>query len=430
MNEEIQKLLKEPYKLGHYLGFTKLRPFHSEWIRKYWLSKDDYILQAHRNSYKTTGVIVTGYIWYSLQYPDDTVLLVREEGKNAENTITTIAGLLKSEEVRYLYQELYGIKDFQLVKDNRNSIILPTKTKITIEGSLDCIGMGGSLTGRHYKKIIADDIITIKDRVSKAKREETKYVLMELENIKTADGTLSVSGTPWHKDDGFTILPTADKFPIGSIDIPDLTKIKIDDIRQRTTASLFASNYLLKHIAEEGRIFSEAKFIQWDRNQTCRGWVDPAYSGKCTTSLTLIYFDDKKIIVKGWAWRQDITELYEKIKIICGMYNCGTLFIESNADQGLSAKDMAKIYPSVRPIREKENKHNKIISYAKQNWIDIYFDNDCQEDYLSQVIDYEEGQEPMDAPDGLASLIRQIKPDNVSVKKSISVKEYDKEYEW
>lgn len=427
---EIYGLLKHPHKLGHYLGFSKLQPIHSEWIKKYWLNTTDYVLQAHRNSYKTTSVIIVGYIWYSMQYPDDTVLLIREESKNAENTIMTISGLLQSQEMRYLYKELYKINDFKLIKDNRNSIILPTKTKVTIEGSLDCIGIGGSLTGRHYKRIIADDIITIKDRVSKAKREETKYILMELENIKTADGVMSVSGTPWHKDDGFSILPVVDAYPLGSIDIPELTTDRINDIRQRTSSSLFAANYLLKHISDENRIFPDAKFIEWDKNQTCNAWVDPAYSGKNTSTLTLVYFKDNKIVVKGWAWRQDITELYEKIKLICGMNNCGTIYMESNADNGLSAKAMELLWPAVRPVREKENKHNKIIMYAKRNWPEIYFSNDCQEDYLSQVIDYEEGQEPDDAPDGLASIIRQLKPETINLDKSAYVKETFKEYQF
>ena len=430
MNQEIIDLLKHPHKLGWYLGFDKLQPFHSDWIRKYWLNTNDYVLQAHRNSYKTTGVIVVGYIWYSIQYPDVPVLLIREESKNAENTVITISKLLQSEECRYLYHEIYGIKDFQLLKDNRNSIILPTKTKVTIEGSLDCIGMGGSLTGRHYPKIIVDDIVTIKDRVSKAKREETKYILMELENIKTADGTLSVSGTPWHKDDGFSILPNADKYPVGSINIPELTQNKIQDIKDRTTPSLFAANYLLKHISDENRIFSDAKFIEWDKTQTCIGWLDPAYSGKNTTALALIYIKENKIVVKGWAWRQDITELYEKIKIICGMNNCTKLWIESNGDHGLSLKGFGTVNFNLQGAWTKENKHMKIINYAKRNWPEIYFDNECQEDFLSQIIDYEEGQEPDDAPDATASLISKMKTETISVDKSFSVKDYGNNYEF
>lgn len=430
MTNDIKHILKYPHKLGRFLGYEDLKPFHSEWIRKYWLNKKDYVLQAHRNSYKTTSVIVVGYIWYSLLHPNDTVLLIREESKNAENTIQTISGLLKTKKMRRLYKEIYHIDDFNLIKDNRNSIVLPTKTKVTIEGSLDCIGIGGSLTGRHYKKIIADDIITVKDRMSKAKREESKYVLMELENIKTADGSLSVSGTPWHKDDGFNLFPSIDKYPLGSIDIPELTAERINDIRIRTSSSLFAANYLLKHISDENRIFPDAKFILWDTTQLCRAWVDPAYSGKNTTSLTLIYYKDKKIVVRGYVWRQDITELYKKIKVICGMFNCGTIFFESNGDHGLSCKEMSKTWPAVRPIREGTNKHHKILSFAKHNWPEIYFANDCQEDYLSQVIDYEEGQEPDDAPDGLASLIRQTKPETVNVEKSAYIKETFKEFEF
>jgi hypothetical protein len=439
MNKDIKELIKYPHKLGNFIGFTKLTDIHTQWIKSYWMNKDDYILQAHRNAYKTTSVIITGYLWYSLLFPDDTVLLIREESTNAENTVITISNLLKTSEMKYLYNQLYGIEDFKLIKDNRNSLVLPTKTKVTIEGSLDCIGIGGSLTGRHYKKVVGDDIVTIKDRLSKAKREErlskakreeSKNVIRELENIKTADGTLSISGTPWHKDDAFSILPEADSYPLGSIEIPDLTPKKINDIRQRTTSSLFAANYLLKHISSEDRIFPDAKFRAWDKTQTCRAWLDPAYSGKDTTALTLMYFEGKDMVVTGWAWRQDVTELYQKIADICTMYNCGTLFIESNGDHGLSAKDMGKIYPSVRAIHEKENKHNKIISYGKKNWPEIYFSHDCQDDYLNQIIDYEEGQHPDDAPDCLASLIRQIKVDNITIDKQVHIKEISSNYQF
>ena len=52
------------------------------------------------------------------------------------------------------------------------------------------------------------------------------------------------------------------------------------------------------------------------------------------------------------------------------------------------------------------NKHNKIVSYLKGRWPDIIWAHDCQEDYLEQVVDYMEKQEPDDAPDSAASLIR------------------------
>jgi hypothetical protein len=408
MKNEITELFRWPHKLGHYLGYNKLLPIHSKWIRNFWLSPGDYVLQAHRNAYKTTAVIVVGYIWFSFLYPNKPVLLIREESKNAERTVRIISEILQSEKVKALYFHGLGVEDFHLVKNNADSIVLSTKTRTTIEGSLDAVGIGSSLVGRHYPVIIGDDIVTIKDRISRASREHKKLFIMELGNIKTAEGRMSISGTPWHKADAFSILPEPDRFPLGTIDIPELTAEKVNDIRQRTTASLFAANYLLQHVSDENRIFPDPGYEHFPAVAPV-AWLDPAYSGKNTTALVLVDQVAGRLHVKGYAWRQDVTELYEKIVAIMRQYNGGTLYVESNADKGLSARDLGALYPAVTPRNERENKHNKIVGWAKKYWPEMVFDYDCQADFLNQVLDYEEGQEPDDAPDCLASMIRELK---------------------
>lgn len=47
------------------------------------------------------------------------------------------------------------------------------------------MGVNGSLTGKHYDVIFTDDIVNLKDRTSRAEREHTKSVYMELQNIRT-----------------------------------------------------------------------------------------------------------------------------------------------------------------------------------------------------------------------------------------------------
>jgi hypothetical protein len=51
-------------------------------------------------------------------------------------------------------------------------------------------------------------------------------------------------------------------------------------------------------------------------------------------------------------------------------------------------------------------KHQKIVSYISEYWNDIVFTDDTDDVYLSQVCDYVEGEEPDDAPDSLASILR------------------------
>ena len=50
----------------------------------------------------------------------------------------------------------------------------------------------------------------------------------------------------------------------------------------------------------------------------------------------------------------------------------------------------------------------KITTVLYDNWERICFARDIDEEYMEQIIDYREGQEPDDAPDSLASLLRFI----------------------
>lgn len=54
------------------------------------------------------------------------------------------------------------------------------------------------------------------------------------------------------------------------------------------------------------------------------------------------------------------------------------------------------------------NKYIKISTYLRDRWDDIIFINDTDRAYINQILDYNENAEHDDAPDSLASLIRQI----------------------
>lgn len=403
--------MQNPHKLGWFLGFDKLTEIHSVWIKNFWTNQDDYILQALRNSYKTTSVIITGYIWFSLQYPDIPVLLIREEATNAQNTLRTISKLLQSEEMGYIYSQCYpGLNDFKLVRDNADSLILPTKTKITVEGSIDCIGAGGALVGRHYPRIVADDLITINDRISKAIREKKKLLIQELENIKTADGVMSMAGTPWHKDDGFRLFKDAgieiDQYPLGTIDIKELTPERIERIKSKMSRSLFDANYRLKHTTDREKMFDNALFTEFKQGHPVKWHVDPAYSGKDTTAISTLYLDGDDIVVKGWVRDESIINDCDHVSKLIKSVSGTSGVVENNKDEGYTEKELAKRLPSVSGYHERQNKHYKIQQYLKANWNNIKFAKGCDPDYVNQILDYQEGEEPDDAPDSLASLLR------------------------
>ncbi len=414
---------EEPHKLGHAIGFTKLIKDHSEWIKYIWAKEGpERGLQAHRNSYKTTGCTVLGPIWYLLYNPQDTILLLREEMGNAISTVMEITDKYKNINLQTIYHELYGIYPFTLKRENQKSIILPTKIDVGREGNIDAAGIKTSLTGRHYTRIHTDDFITLKDRVSKAKRESGASLLRELRNVEDLEfGQLTHTGTPWHKDDPWKLIPNVKKFPLGKVNIPfimdNLEEAK-NRFRSGTTASLYAANYELKHIADEGALFTNSQWIEdMIADYQPVGQLDCAYKGDNLTALTLIQERDitvkgqllkNQFVTTGFVWPGNIMDMFPRLQSIFNRLKMGTLHLEDNADKGFAAKDIREFHFNVREYHESMNKHVKITTYLPKYWHKIWFTPETMPEYVDLILDYQEGQEPDDPPDSCASLIREV----------------------
>lgn len=415
------KILSDaPHKLGHAIGYTKLIADHGNWIKYIWgdkLNNDERAIQAHRNSYKTTAIDIVGAMWKLLFNPQYTILLVREETSNAIAIVLEITDKYKHQNMVALYNELYGIDTFTLKRESQKSIVLPTKQEMTREGNIDAAGLGTSLTGRHYMHIHTDDIVTLKDRVSKAKRAKTLHTIRELRNLMDLEtGILSHTGTPWHRDDAWNHIPNILKFPLGAVNIPAITK-DVDaatrHFREGTTNSLFSANYLLKHVASDDSLFKDAKWLESiPQNYQPRAHIDAGYKGKNTTALTLLEYekDRDRFIATGFVWDKNIIDNFGDIgrRINDPRWKTGTLLIEDNADKGFSAKEIRNYHPVVNEYHESMNKHVKIISYVLKNWYKIYWTPATDPEYINQILDYIEGDEPDDAPDSLASLLREF----------------------
>ena len=406
-------LMPNPHMLGKFMGYPDLTEVHSDWIRYCYDSPGNASLQAHRNGFKTTTICVVGAVAYLLRRPETRILIVRKDLDGAKSILSEIRRHYESEHMQKLYWAL-GYREIEAKGDRwrSNSIRLAAKKKPSKEGNIEAISMGGAVTGRHYDIIIADDLITRKDRYSKAEREETKNFVRELQNIpQLGTGRIIYTGTPWHKEDAWTIMPEPRKFPVGSIEIPGLTEEKLLEIRRNIGESLYAANYRLEHVTVEGREFENPRLAPFRRDVPVRAYLDPAYQGNHTTGLTIggMLGQDRaksEIILTGWTWRKHVVDLYPQIVSLLQEYNVGTLYVESNADKGMSVRDLRQMFPSVVPVTESQNKHHKITSYLKQNWSRLIWDSGCQPEYMEQVVEYQEGVEPDDGPDSAASLVR------------------------
>ena len=418
VTSDIENFMEYPETFGHWLGYDKLIDIHGYWIKEAHLYHNIDSLMAHRKAYKTTAIIVVGFIWNLLFFnPNDTMLYLRKTDPDAIAISGAIRDNLEKPQTVAVAKFLYGVDTLKTSVWSASKLKLSIKTDTTPEGSIEARGLKSAKTGTHHKKIFADDFVDIDDRISKAEREKTIYYISELTNIVTDDGRIFYSGTPWHVNDAWSKLPPPIMFPMGTVPIPGYkTKEELESKRKELqasalTPSLIAANYDLKHISDDNKIFRDPIYNKWpDRLKLINAWLDTAYDGFCTTSLSMVGLDINHIpYVRGWVWHENVVDVYQSIVDKLVKYKCGTLYVEDNADKGAATRDLRKLYPAVVGRNEHMNKHIKIISYLKPIFQTLNFADDCQPEYMNQLLDYTEDADLVDAADSLSALSKEMK---------------------
>ena len=396
-------LYERPMEYGHQMGFTLLTELHNGWIRSMICQGPDHTLMAHRGSYKTTCVSIAFAIMM-ITRPNDRIMFVRKTDTDVKEVIEQVEHMLLNEKTQYLVKQMYGT-NLTLVVNSSTEL----KTNLTNDprgtSQLLGIGIGGSLTGKHYDYIFTDDIINMKDRTSRAERERTKDAYRELQNIKNRGGRIFNTLTPWHVDDAAMLMPEPERWPWDATGL--MTQEQYDEIAEVTTPSLLAANYQLRHIPSDDVIFTNPQTGASHElvfNGLCH--VDAAYYGEDYTAFTAMALHDGKFYVYGRLWRRHVSDVAEQIRADHTRLMLGKLHMETNADKGFAARDFKAMGIPVVPYPESMNKQIKISSYGKQIWPDVVFVDGTDQEYINQICDWTEDAEHDDAADSLASLAR------------------------
>lgn len=408
MNSEKKAVLdllwNEPYKIGHWVGFKDLTALHNEWLRSFLYADDDQTLLAHRGSYKTTDLSLFLAIHTVIQ-PNENVMFFRKTDDDVTEVLIQTQKILKTGCMQRIVHVLYGI-DLQFIKENGSEIHTNLCTSTKGVSQVVGLGIGTSITGKHADIVVTDDIVNLKDRISKAERERTKTQYMELQNIKNRDGRFINTGTPWHKEDAISIMPNVKRYDCYSTGLID--RKKLEKLRQSMSDSLFAANYELNHIADKDAMFKEPKFI--NKPEMIYGGlshIDAAYDGADGTAFTIMRFlPDGRIIGFGKRWNRHVDDCLTEIGIYHKQYRAGSIACEKNADKGYLAKELRNLGYFVKPYSESMNKFVKISTYLRKNWKNILWLEDTDPEYINEILDYSEFAEHDDSPDSAASLLR------------------------
>ena len=401
----VEFLLTNPYKLGHLLGFDKLTPLHNGWIIDMVRGKGDKTLQAHRGSYKTTCVSIALAILMVLR-PNLRILFMRKTDTDVKEVVAQTANILRSPCMQYFVQCMYGA---ELKFTVCSSTELCTNLTNDVRGTSQLVGMGisASLTGKHFDLIFTDDIVNLKDRSSRAERDHTKLIYQELRNIINRGGRIFNTGTPWHVEDAFSLMPNPERYDCYSTGLISESDLAV--IRSQMTASLFAANYELRHVASDDVIFTNPR-LGGDAAMVEQGncHIDAAYDGEDYTAFTICRKHSDTYYIFGKLWRKHVDDCEDDIINYRKQFNAGYILCELNADKGYLAKELRGRGERAKTYHENMNKFLKITSYLKAEWKNIVFVEGTDAEYINQICDYNENAEHDDAPDSAASIVRYL----------------------
>ena len=391
--------------IAHACGFDLLTDeIHGEWMREMLTGTEDMTLQAHRGSYKTTCLSVAIPLLI-VTNPNRNIIFMRKTDDDVVEIVEQSKRVLLSDAVQGIADAIYG-KEIKLTKSNVTEIDTSLKSKNTGAPQLLGIGTKASLTGKHADRIFTDDIVNLQDRLSRAERERTKAVYQELQNIRNRGGLITNTGTPWHKEDAFSLMPNIRRYDCYQTGLID--KKTLDELRQSMAPSLFAANYELRHVAAESALFDTPPTFTDDASLLRDGiaHIDAAYDGEDYTAFGCMKRVGGTIYAYGRMWRKHVDTCMDAILAEAARLMCAPIYCETNADKGYLLKEIRRGNYAARGYHEHMNKYMKISTYLRKWWKDIIWLEGTDREYLAQIMDYTEDAEHDDAPDNAASMIR------------------------
>ena len=399
-------LLRHPAEYGRRLGYTRLKDeLHWRWMQNIIWDDDDMTLQAHRGSYKTSSLEVSIVeIMLSMRWKN--MIFLRKTDNDVAEVLQAVKSMLLHPLTQAVCQVLTG-KPLELYKATNKQITTSLYARTGGAPQLLGIGLGGSLTGKHADIIITDDIVNRLDRNSRAERERTKQVYQELQNLRNPGGRIINTGTPWHKDDAFSLMPKPERYDCYSTGL--LTDSQIGKLKSDMSPSLFAANYELKHIASDGAMFSDARPFTDDETLLHNGiaHIDAGYGGGDGTAFTCCQRIGDTLYIYGRLWEgRHVDSVINTAIAEAGRLMCGPIYCELNGDKGYLSKEIRSRGGYAFGYSEAQNKYIKIASYLRKWWKNITFVKGTDMAYIDQIMDFTDSAEHDDAPDSAACCCR------------------------
>jgi len=437
--------LKHPFYLGKYvLGYSEMENIHYDllsFIVEQILTKKSHCLDLEpRGCFKTTCISVTLPIWLELKWPDIKILINHKVSQISKSILEEIQAHYKSNK---LFIGLFGDRIGDIWRSG--FIISKFRTQPAKEATISAGSVDKELVAGHFNVVIDDDIVTLKDYLSRVEREKTKAFHTSVRYL-AEDGTLVDVGTRWHTQDLWSeIIPSLSEKSIriksiededGNLYFPNkYSREKLIELRGTDPISnlLYDAVMMQKPRNDSAdKPFTELLFINDENNINMSSmssllYLDLAFSQTKTScyfagACIQTFNNGQDILCKDFIYRKISAD--KAIDLLPGFIaknKVGMILYESNSAQRLyesNLKTMIKekdLRISIRGIENTTNKHMRIMSAQPTIVTKVYFleskIKDAYSDYANAVVEiknYSKDAEYKDATDSLAGAITHI----------------------
>jgi hypothetical protein len=350
-----------------------------------------------------------GTIRWLLFHPNDRIAIIKKSYSAGAQDMKAINQAMQLPQIQTLFKYVHG--SYPKTTVNRDGkLTYNFKKNITPEGNITALGLDGNMTGYHFDKVICDDIVTIKDRTSRAARENTIEMVREIAtNIIDPGKGSGWTGTPWHRNDAWAQInrfTEVAKYPISKFNFIGDEFIAMK--KSTTTPYLYAANYELELLSDDSLLFQDPIFGVWDYSVPGTiAHIDAAYDGEHYNAMTIAAPKGPEYQVVGFTYAGNVRDWYGEIQRLYRKYRVKYIYVENNADKGYLARDLRERNMQVKEYSENQNKHLKISTYLYDVWGITTWAKETDDEYMSQILDYKEGSLPDDAPDSGSSLFRE-----------------------
>lgn len=268
-----------------------------------------------------------------------------------------------------------------------------------------------TLRGRHPDLVIMDDPVT-EDDTSDATRTQVEKKWNEINKLVS---NILVIGQPAHKHDLYAKILSAGGARVMTVPHGTIPELDHDLEAQRLAgvdeASISAS-YHLKILSEGTIPFDKIRYIdEYPQGGTSVAWIDPSNKGKDHTAMTILKQYGQGLAVVGFTYKKAWNHCLDEMVPLLHKYGVKRVAFEVNNLGDLPVEMLSKLLSGsgvgVTGRESTLNKHAKIMACASFAHL-IHLSKQSSKSYTDQVIKYEYGAEPDDAPDSLASCLEWI----------------------